>query len=206
LVGVVHARVHERLLDTTAIDRNRGLVGVLLDDREQVAEQPPLGRGQLDPLDGLVSVRMLEAVDRRARGGNQRRLRPAALAAPLIGPTLAAPLIGPTLAAPLIGPTLAAPLIGPTLAAPLIGPTLAAPLIGPTLPADLLALTRVARTGFGAPLIRAALIGPAALLSRPRGRPVLCRAVLLLDTRATQPLGWGFALVRNRLPSSYRCA
>jgi hypothetical protein len=38
---VVHARVHERLLDPVAVDRQRRLVRVLLDDRKQVAEQPP---------------------------------------------------------------------------------------------------------------------------------------------------------------------
>jgi hypothetical protein len=47
LVAVVHAGVGERLLDARTVDRRRGVVGVLLDDREQVAEQPALRLGQL---------------------------------------------------------------------------------------------------------------------------------------------------------------
>ena len=39
LVGVALAGEHERALDELAVDRLGGLVGVLLDDREQVAEQ-----------------------------------------------------------------------------------------------------------------------------------------------------------------------
>jgi hypothetical protein len=38
LVGVMQARVHERVLDTVPVDRDRGLVRVLLDDREEVAK------------------------------------------------------------------------------------------------------------------------------------------------------------------------
>jgi hypothetical protein len=45
----MHARVDERLLHPLAVDGDRCLVGVLLDDREQVREQPPLGLGQLSP-------------------------------------------------------------------------------------------------------------------------------------------------------------
>jgi hypothetical protein len=63
LVGVVDARVDERFLDAVAVDRDGRLVGVLLDDREQVAEQPPLGRRQLDALDGFVRVGISEPVD-----------------------------------------------------------------------------------------------------------------------------------------------
>ena len=47
LVGVVLAGEHERLHDLLAVDLLGDLVGVLLDDREQVGEQLPLGRGQL---------------------------------------------------------------------------------------------------------------------------------------------------------------
>jgi hypothetical protein len=65
---VLDARVHERLLDAIAVDRYRGGVGVLLDDREQVAEQPPLGRGQLGPLDRRVVGRMEDSIDRWPRG------------------------------------------------------------------------------------------------------------------------------------------
>jgi hypothetical protein len=38
LVGVMQAGVDERLLDSLTVDRQRGMIGVLLDDREQVAE------------------------------------------------------------------------------------------------------------------------------------------------------------------------
>ena len=47
LVGVVLAGEHERLLDAVAVDRDERLVGVLLDDREEVAEQLALARGEL---------------------------------------------------------------------------------------------------------------------------------------------------------------
>jgi hypothetical protein len=66
LVGVVHAGVDERLLDPCAVDRDDRLVGVLLDDREQVAEQPLLDRGQLAAIDRLLGGlgdRLLDAVD-----------------------------------------------------------------------------------------------------------------------------------------------
>ena len=79
LIGVMHAGVDERLFDAVAVNRDRGLIGVLLDDREQIAEQAPLGRGQLDPLDRLVRARMRDAVHGRARGGNQRSGRLAAV-------------------------------------------------------------------------------------------------------------------------------
>jgi hypothetical protein len=36
---MVHAGEDKRLLDPVAVDRGRGLLGVLLDDREQVPEQ-----------------------------------------------------------------------------------------------------------------------------------------------------------------------
>jgi hypothetical protein len=34
LIGVVDARVYERLLDAVVVDEDGGLIGVLLDDRE----------------------------------------------------------------------------------------------------------------------------------------------------------------------------
>jgi hypothetical protein len=43
LVSVMDAGVHERFLDLVAVDRDRGLLGMLLDDREQVREQPAFG-------------------------------------------------------------------------------------------------------------------------------------------------------------------
>ena len=42
LVGVVLAGVDEGLAHAITIDRDRGLVGMLLDDREEIAEQPLL--------------------------------------------------------------------------------------------------------------------------------------------------------------------
>jgi hypothetical protein len=38
LVCVGDARVDERLLDALAVDRRRRMLGVLLDDREQIAQ------------------------------------------------------------------------------------------------------------------------------------------------------------------------
>ena len=70
LVGVVHARVHERLLDPVAVDRGGGVMGVLLDDREQVAEQPLLGLGQLGALELPVRVGIRDAIDLRPRVAN----------------------------------------------------------------------------------------------------------------------------------------
>jgi hypothetical protein len=70
LVGVVHAGVDERRLDAVAVDRLRSLVGVLFDDREQVAEQAPFSRRQLGPIDGLVRLGMLYPIDGRARCGD----------------------------------------------------------------------------------------------------------------------------------------
>ena len=83
LVGVVLAGVHERLLDPVAVDRHGGLFGVLLDDREQVREQPLLDRRQLGPLDraspsgrGPVDFVRCDAVHRRPRGPEITRRRP----------------------------------------------------------------------------------------------------------------------------------
>ena len=47
LVGVVLAGEQERLLDAPAIDLDERLLGMLLDDREEVREQAALGLGQL---------------------------------------------------------------------------------------------------------------------------------------------------------------
>jgi hypothetical protein len=87
LIGVVHARVHERLLDALAVDRLHRLIGVLLDDREQVAEQPALGDRQLRALDRLARGRVLDPVDRRTGGRDPGRAAPATARA---GSTVAA--------------------------------------------------------------------------------------------------------------------
>ena len=51
LVGVVDARVHECLFDPRSVDHQRRMVGVLLDDREQVRQELALDRRQLRSLD-----------------------------------------------------------------------------------------------------------------------------------------------------------
>ena len=63
LVGMVDARVHECVLDLLAVDRYRALVRVLLDDREQVGEQPPLGAGQFGPSDRGSLATVIDLVD-----------------------------------------------------------------------------------------------------------------------------------------------
>jgi len=47
LVGVMLAREHERLDDPAPVDPLGGLLGVLLDDREQVTEQVALELGEI---------------------------------------------------------------------------------------------------------------------------------------------------------------
>jgi hypothetical protein len=118
---VVHAGVDERLFDPLAIDRGGGVVGVFLDDREQVTEQLALERRQLGPVDQRPRGGIADAVDLQAEPDQRRR-------------------------------------------------------------------GRGQRVGY--------LIGR---LDRARAR------VAAPDGPA-QPLGGRFALLRNRLPSSYRCA
>jgi hypothetical protein len=65
LVGMVAAGVDEGLLDALAVDRRGGVVGVLLDDREQVPEQLALGLGQRGVGDRDAVAPIDEAVDRR---------------------------------------------------------------------------------------------------------------------------------------------
>src|SRR5437588_447937 len=72
LVGVVVTRVDERLLEALAVDRYRRLVGMLFDDREEVAEQPLLGRGQFGMRRAGPRDRMIELIDTRSGGRNQR--------------------------------------------------------------------------------------------------------------------------------------
>jgi hypothetical protein len=54
LVGMVNARVDERLLDPAAVDQGRSVIGVLLDDRKQVTEQFLLKRRQVGARDERV--------------------------------------------------------------------------------------------------------------------------------------------------------
>jgi hypothetical protein len=62
---------------------------VLLDDREQIAEQATLGRGQLGTLDRAAIGAVLEAVDWRSRS-DQRRGPPVTVAAALSRRAIAA--------------------------------------------------------------------------------------------------------------------
>jgi hypothetical protein len=78
----VDAGVDERLLHSIAIDDDGRVCGVLLDDREQVAEQPPLFRRQLRAVDGGVIVGMLDPSDRRTRRDERRGAR--VLGAPVL--------------------------------------------------------------------------------------------------------------------------
>src|SRR3954454_21170798 len=69
LVGVLLAGEDEGRLDRRAVDGDRRLAGVLLDDREQVAEQAALGRREVGRA-GLLGVvgGVLDDVDGAALG------------------------------------------------------------------------------------------------------------------------------------------
>jgi hypothetical protein len=98
LIGVVQAGVDERLLNPGSIDRDRRVLGVLLDDREQIPEQAPLGRSQLGPLDRAALVGPIEAVDRRPGSDQRRSLRRGLSAVPVLraGCAIAGVFLGPT--------------------------------------------------------------------------------------------------------------
>jgi hypothetical protein len=66
LVGVMLTGENEGLLHPVAVDLDDRVLGVLLDDREQVAEQLPLEVGQVGPLDRPVLLGMDDPIDRRA--------------------------------------------------------------------------------------------------------------------------------------------
>jgi hypothetical protein len=76
---VVQAGEHQCRLDALAVDRLGGLVGVLLDDREQIAEQALLRRRELRARDGGVSVLIADLIDRGTLGGDDCRLRRSAV-------------------------------------------------------------------------------------------------------------------------------
>ena len=73
LVGVVLAGEQERAQDAPAVDLVGDLVGVLGDDREQVAEQLVLERREVVGQRQLAVVAVLGTVDRPVRGDRDRR-------------------------------------------------------------------------------------------------------------------------------------
>ena len=75
LVGVVLAGEQEGVLDARAVDREGGVVGVLLDDREEVPEQAPLGFGQVGAGDRRAFLRVQHFVDGPALCAVRGRLR-----------------------------------------------------------------------------------------------------------------------------------
>jgi hypothetical protein len=85
LIGVVDAGVHERLLDPLSIDHDGGLVSVLLDDREQIRQQPALDGRQLGALDRGLRVGALDAVDRGSQRDQRGAPPAAAVAVPVAG-------------------------------------------------------------------------------------------------------------------------
>jgi hypothetical protein len=77
LVGVVLAGEHERAHDGVAVDGLGDLVGVLLDDREQVAEQLALERGEVGGRLQRGAGARVRPVDRTVRGNaDARAVRP----------------------------------------------------------------------------------------------------------------------------------
>jgi hypothetical protein len=98
LVGVMDAGVDERLLNPGSVDGDGRVLGVLLDDREQIPEQPSLRRRQLGPLDGTGLTGPVDAVDRRPGGDQRRGLRRASAAVPVLrtGCSIAVAWLGPT--------------------------------------------------------------------------------------------------------------
>ena len=86
LVGVALAGEHERALDARAVDRLGGLALVLLDHRQQVAQQVALEVVQLEAarrVDGTRRVGVVDAAAVEARGRRRDRggARPAAVCA-----------------------------------------------------------------------------------------------------------------------------
>jgi hypothetical protein len=75
LVGVVVAGEDEGLDDAGAVDRLGDLVGVLLDDREQVGEQLALEVREVGRGFGDRGVRLVGAIDRLVAGDGDRRVR-----------------------------------------------------------------------------------------------------------------------------------
>jgi hypothetical protein len=65
----------ERAHHPLAVDVERDLVGVLLDDREQVGQQLALDRRQVGGGVGERAVRVVREVDRPVAGDGDRRVR-----------------------------------------------------------------------------------------------------------------------------------
>jgi hypothetical protein len=75
LVGVVLAREHERLDDAGTVDRLGDLLGVLLDDREQVGKELALELREVRRDVGDGAVGLVGAVDRPVAGDGDRGVR-----------------------------------------------------------------------------------------------------------------------------------
>jgi hypothetical protein len=74
LVGVVLAGEDEGALDLIAVDLEAGVVRVLLDDREEVAEQTALQRREVGAVNRADAVGVLGAADRAPIRRRARRL------------------------------------------------------------------------------------------------------------------------------------
>jgi hypothetical protein len=70
---VVLAGVDEGLFEPITVHRHGGVVGVLLDDREQITQQALLGRGQVSVGDKGLRADVIDLVDRRPGSRDQRR-------------------------------------------------------------------------------------------------------------------------------------
>jgi hypothetical protein len=81
----VDAGVHERLLDPFAIDHDGRLVSVLLDDCEQIRQQPALDGRQFGAIDRGLRVGSLDAVDRGPQRDQRGPPPAAAVAVPVAG-------------------------------------------------------------------------------------------------------------------------
>src|SRR5205807_10171009 len=92
-----------------AVDLDDGVRGVLLDDREQVAEQPPLALGQLAASHRLGAATPLHEVDGNALGRGHLPMRGLAAAAVATAPRAAVGTARRRVLRLLRGPVLARP-------------------------------------------------------------------------------------------------
>jgi hypothetical protein len=98
LVGVMDAGIDESVLDSVAVNRDRRVSRVLLDDREQVAEEAPLFVGELGAGDDAAVARMFALADARPRSDQRLAATRPAVRAVLVR-ARAVPVAGSTLTA-----------------------------------------------------------------------------------------------------------